>query len=95
MDSKRGNKSSSRGEGGGSVRPALRLLVSLCLLLTLLAVGCAVGPNFKEPEAPAVSRYTSGGQPSSTITAEGETQRFDENVALNADWWRLFNSTPS
>lgn len=92
-DNKRGNKSSARCEGGGRVRPPLRLPLSLCLLLTLLAAGCAVGPDFKEPEAPAVSRYTSGGQPSSTITAEGETQRFDENVALNADWWRLFNST--
>jgi NodT family efflux transporter outer membrane factor (OMF) lipoprotein len=55
--------------------------------------GCAVGPNFKKPEAPPVSRYTSGEQPSSTITAEGKSQRFDETVKLNADWWSLFNSS--
>ena len=93
MDYERDNKTSARGEGGGTVCRALRLPVSLCLLLTLFASGCAVGPDFKEPEAPPVSRYTSGEQPSSTITAEGESQRFDENVALNADWWRLFHST--
>ncbi len=58
----------------------------------LYMAGCAVGPNFKEPEAPPVDRYTSGEQPSATITAEGRAQRFDEGVKLNADWWRLFNS---
>jgi len=92
MNEKCGTKSDARGEGRWIVSTALRLSVSLCLIYTLFIAGCAVGPNFKEPEAPAVDRYTSGEQPSSTITAEGEAQRFDQAVKLNADWWRLFNS---
>lgn len=70
-----------------------RVSVLLCLIYPFYMAGCAVGPNFKEPEPPPVDRYTSGEQPSSTITAEGQTQRFDEAVKLNADWWRLFNSS--
>ena len=71
----------------------MRLSVLLFLIYPLYMSGCAVGPNFKKPEAPPVSRYTSGEQPSSTITAEGKSQRFDETIKLNADWWRLFNSS--
>lgn len=71
----------------------LRASILLFLIYSIYMAGCAVGPNFKKPEPPPVSRYTSGEQPTSTIAAEGRTQRFDETVKLNADWWRLFNSS--
>lgn len=53
----------------------------------LWLVGCAVGPNFKRPEAPADRRFTAEPVPAST-----GGQRFTDGDRLAADWWRLFRS---
>src|SRR5574337_960872 len=58
----------------------------------LLLNGCAVGPDFTRPQAPAVERYTRMEQPSVTAEADGQVQRFHVGNAVAADWWRLFNS---
>ena len=43
------------------VAPQTRLVTraarSICILTTVLATGCAVGPDFKAPDAPAISQY--------------------------------------
>ena len=63
----------------------------------VLASGCAVGPNFRRPTAPAVDRYTR--QPSlpktaSADVAAGEEQRFVQNLDIPQQWWTLFESPP-
>ena len=58
----------------------------------LLAFGCAVGPNFRRPEAPPVTQYSHGTQPSETVSVDGTAQRFELGKVVTADWWRLFQS---
>ncbi len=63
----------------------------------LLAAGCAVGPNFKQPAAPEVGGYTTLPL-STTVTvtnlAGGTEQRFIQGLDIPGDWWRLFHSQP-
>ncbi len=63
----------------------------------LFVAGCAVGPNFKRPAAPAVSDYAR--QPLattviSTNVAGGEAQHFANGGDIAGDWWNLFHSRP-
>lgn len=62
---------------------------------TLLAAGCAAGPNFKPPPAPPVTGYTAS-PPGTTAgtpgVAGGQAQRFQADGDIPADWWRLFHS---
>jgi NodT family efflux transporter outer membrane factor (OMF) lipoprotein len=60
------------------------------LLISL--AGCAVGPDFVRPAPPAVDHYTQGTEPTGTIPADGQAQRFAKGATVPADWWRLFNS---
>ena len=70
--------------------------VTFVLAVTgLLLAGCAVGPNFKRPPAPAVGGYTAhplATTITSTNVANGEAQRFAPGAALAGDWWTLFHS---
>jgi NodT family efflux transporter outer membrane factor (OMF) lipoprotein len=63
------------------------------LLLGGLLVGCAVGPNYVRPEAPAVTHYAHGADPVTTVAAQGTTQHFTPGAKVAGDWWRLFSST--
>ena len=59
--------------------------------------GCAVGPDFRQPAAPAVAAYTP--RPLTTTAATpgvtgGEAQRLDSAADVPADWWTLFQSKP-
>jgi NodT family efflux transporter outer membrane factor (OMF) lipoprotein len=60
-----------------------------------LMSGCAVGPDFHRPAAPAVDGYTR--QPlTTTATAEvpgGEEQRFVQGQEISHQWWTLFQSS--
>lgn len=56
------------------------------------ASGCAVGPNFHRPQAPAETHYSSGTDPVTTASAQGTAQHFNSGAAVAADWWRLFHS---
>jgi NodT family efflux transporter outer membrane factor (OMF) lipoprotein len=71
--------------------PRARRLSAGTVLLCALA-GCAVGPNFHHPDAPAVSHYAVGADPDFTVAAHGRTQTFDRGAPLDADWWHLFQS---
>ena len=57
--------------------------------LALAWTGCAVGPDFVRPAAPADSRYTPVVEPAKTVSAEGTEQRLVEPQKLTEDWWRL------
>jgi NodT family efflux transporter outer membrane factor (OMF) lipoprotein len=63
----------------------------------LLVTGCAVGPDFKEPEAPQVSDYTSSPIVSAEATENvtgGEAQHFVTGQDIPGEWWTLFHSKP-
>src|SRR5450432_698521 len=59
---------------------------------------CAVGPNFKAPEAPHGAGFAPAGQiKSETVAAPGrggEAQRFVDGMDIPAQWWTLFQSPP-
>ncbi|HVW72712.1 MAG TPA: efflux transporter outer membrane subunit [Rhizomicrobium sp.] len=64
------------------------------LVLTALA-GCAVGPDFKQSDTPAVARITNQPLPARTSSTDihgGSQQVFAMQGAVPADWWTLFNS---
>ncbi|MGO8944632.1 MAG: efflux transporter outer membrane subunit [Syntrophobacteraceae bacterium] len=68
--------------------------IAACSLLALVS-GCAVGPDFHRPEAPAAAGYTA--QPpaptaSSPNVAGGEAQRFVKDMDIPRQWWTLFES---
>jgi NodT family efflux transporter outer membrane factor (OMF) lipoprotein len=71
---------------------------SLLPLLILAALtGCAAGPDFKRPSAPAASGYAPGAGlvPEATASAPvpaGESQRFNPAADIPFDWWTLFQS---
>ena len=57
--------------------------------------GCTVGPNFRTPAAPAVSRYTPAPLPTETASGGpggGAAQRFVIGSAVMNRWWTLFGS---
>jgi NodT family efflux transporter outer membrane factor (OMF) lipoprotein len=61
----------------------------------LALAGCAVGPNFREPAAPAVARYTVQPLPGETASAEtagGDAQRFLDGHAVPQRWWTTFGN---
>jgi len=62
-----------------------------------LMSGCAVGPNFRRPVAPAVDSYARPSLAAKTASADvagGEAQRLVHGQDLPHDWWVLFQSPP-
>jgi NodT family efflux transporter outer membrane factor (OMF) lipoprotein len=73
---------------------------SRLLLLALICAGtlsaCAVGPDFKQPEAPNTSSYTETTLSKKLTTAPGvpggSEQEFIEGADIEAQWWELYKS---
>jgi outer membrane protein TolC len=69
-------------------------------LLPLICAGllsaCAVGPDFKQPDAPKTSSYTETKLSKELATAPGvpggSAQEFVEGADIEAQWWELFKS---
>src|SRR5229473_1322451 len=60
-----------------------------------LASGCAVGPDFHRPAAPALVDYTRPSLAATTASANvvgGEEQRFVREQHISQQWWTLFVS---
>ena len=56
---------------------------------------CAVGPDYRAPDAPAAGIYTERPQPERTEAVPvrgGEAQRFELGAKISAEWWTLFGS---
>jgi NodT family efflux transporter outer membrane factor (OMF) lipoprotein len=69
----------------------------LAAIIAVLLTGCAVGPDFTPPAAPAVDGYTPeplGSHTTAAPTVGGEAQRFVRNLDLPGQWWTLFHSRP-
>ena len=65
--------------------------------LLLLVSGCAVGPDFQRPKAPAVDGYTPkplAATASAPNVPGGEEQRFVKDMEIPQQWWTLFESPP-
>lgn len=63
--------------------------------LGLALAGCAVGPDFREPAAPAVDRYTLAPLPPTTASVDaagGDVQRFLTGAAVPRHWWETFGN---
>jgi NodT family efflux transporter outer membrane factor (OMF) lipoprotein len=85
-----------QGQVFANLRPS-RALLFIAFLVGLLLAGCAVGPDFKKPAAPAVSDYTDhplAPTVTSTNVSGGEGQRFAKGGDIAGDWWTLFHSPP-
>lgn len=71
------------------------LLSLQALLLGAILTGCAVGPDFKQPEAPAAHAYSPQSMPLETAAAPvaaGGAQKYNPTTAIPFDWWTLFKS---
>ena len=61
----------------------------------ILLAACAVGPDYRAPESPAVGAYTETPLVDRTASAPvqgGDAQRFALGAKISADWWTAFGS---
>jgi len=73
------------------------LRAAIALILAAALDGCTVGPDFKRPDAPAVTRYTTTPLPEKTDSADvpgGAAQGWVGGRDVPAEWWRVFESEP-
>ena len=69
-----------------------RTLAALAVLAAMLA-GCAAGPHFVRPAAPAVTAYTTAAAAPNLSAGAGErSQRLAIGQGIPAAWWRRFRS---
>jgi NodT family efflux transporter outer membrane factor (OMF) lipoprotein len=64
-------------------------------LAAMLLSSCAVGPDFVQPSAPDVDRYTReplASRTSSTDAKFGQSQHFVNGRDIPAEWWQVFHS---
>lgn len=70
--------------------------MAIAVALTGAALnGCAVGPNFVQPEAPKTDAYTADPLPTETVATAvtgGAAQRLQFGQEIPDQWWRLFQS---
>ncbi len=73
----------------------MRVAPFVLLPLSVLVAGCAVGPDFKTPDAPTAQNYTASAPATQTAQADtqlGAPQTLAQGAALQPDWWTLFGS---
>ncbi len=69
--------------------------VVMAAVLSAAITSCAVGPDFKSPEAPKTNAYTAGpvsAETSSAPGAGGAAQRLAAGQDIPGEWWTLFHS---
>ena len=63
----------------------------------VLLTGCAVGPNYQRPAAPATHDYAPTALPQTTASAPGpggNAQQLVQDMDIPGQWWTLFHSAP-
>ena len=66
-------------------------------LAAIALTSCAVGPDFKRPDASQADRYIESPLPDATAgtdVAHGGAQQFNVGGELQQQWWALFRSEP-
>jgi NodT family efflux transporter outer membrane factor (OMF) lipoprotein len=66
--------------------------VALSVAVPLALGGCAVGPDYHQPAAPAVPGYTQSPLPTATMAADGAPQKFVSGADISGEWWTLYHS---
>ncbi|MHB9099192.1 MAG: efflux transporter outer membrane subunit, partial [Syntrophales bacterium] len=73
-----------------------RLPIAIVTAVTAIVLGgCAVGPDFRPPQAPVTGSYTVMALPEKTADAPGNggaSQRFIPGQDIPGEWWALFHS---
>ena len=73
-----------------------RSMTALALIVSAVTpMGCAVGPDYRTPEAPSTKSFTATALPAETASAPGlagAAQRFVAGEEIPAQWWTLFHS---
>jgi NodT family efflux transporter outer membrane factor (OMF) lipoprotein len=73
-----------------------RFTASAAAAMTLLLGSCAVGPNFKAPQAPHTAGFVPAGalpaETSAAPEADVQAQRFIDGLDIPGQWWTLFRS---
>ena len=70
--------------------PALRLIGAV---VAAALAGCAVGPDFRHPDAPDTSGYLHPTSDTAPVQAQaGDVQKVTPGTELVGEWWRLFHS---
>ena len=80
---------------GSRIAGRAGFIVGVLFCAVLLLCGCAVGPDFKRPDSPAVQAYLPDPLPPNTESAPvvgGDPQRFVARMDIPAQWWTLFQS---
>jgi NodT family efflux transporter outer membrane factor (OMF) lipoprotein len=75
----------------GIMHPNLVIIATV----TLTLAGCAVGPNYRQPDAPNAKDYTAAPLPTETASAPGQggaAQRLVSGKEIPSQWWTLFHS---
>jgi len=73
----------------------LAVVVLLAAITVGMACGCAVGPNYRVPAAPAGAGYAPTALPEKSAAAPvrgGEAQHFAPGRDIPFQWWELFQS---
>lgn len=73
----------------------MRVAPFVLLPLSVLIAGCAVGPDFKTPDAPVAQNYTASAPAAQTAHADtqlGAAQTIAQGATVQPDWWTLFGS---
>ena len=69
--------------------------ILLTAFSSLGLISCAVGPDFRVPDAPLVDKYTQSPMPEKTVASDtvgGVEQRFISGRDIPRQWWSLFQS---
>ena len=77
------------------MRVPARSCVALAFAAAAVLPGCAVGPNFHPPRAPAAAGFTTTPLPQATASADvpgGDAQRFVAGQDVAFRWWQAFGS---
>jgi NodT family efflux transporter outer membrane factor (OMF) lipoprotein len=70
-------------------------MVLLSATVAGVTCGCAAGPNYRKPEAPARAAYAPAPLPEASSSAPvhgGEVQHFVAGRDISFEWWELFQS---
>jgi NodT family efflux transporter outer membrane factor (OMF) lipoprotein len=62
------------------------------LIVSTVLTACAVGPDFKRPDAPNAERYTKSSQTQTAAPADDTAQHITLGQSPPVEWWTLFQS---
>lgn len=64
------------------------------ILLSLMLIGCTVGPDFQSPKPPQTTSFTSSIMPQHTVAMKDDQNKSQEFVVqqqITKEWWKLFH----